>query len=144
MCLDDWIFMSMKFFICCRKKRGLRTLPHELTSQSISVIHVYFVSVFHGWHWNLMLMFCCFTCESAVTEAELDRLKQALKILSAAEKQLQHSNERSTWFTAALLHLGESQSLENIQSSINNNQSIRSSDGVISDMVYNSRFCKDR
>ncbi|XP_042433621.1 protein STICHEL-like isoform X1 [Zingiber officinale] len=80
----------------------------------------------------------------SLTEAELDRLKQALKILSAAEKQLQHSNERSTWFTAALLRLGDRQSLERIQFSDNNNQSIRSSDGMISDMVYSSRFCKDR
>ncbi|KAG6477144.1 hypothetical protein ZIOFF_066396 [Zingiber officinale] len=79
----------------------------------------------------------------SLTEAELDRLKQALKILSAAEKQLQHSNERSTWFTAALLRLGDRQSLERIQFSNNNNQSIRSSDGMISDMVYSSRFCKD-
>nr|DAD38812.1 TPA_asm: hypothetical protein HUJ06_013134 [Nelumbo nucifera] len=41
-----------------------------------------------------------------LTEAELERLKQALKLLSEAEKQLRVSSERSTWFTAALLQLG--------------------------------------
>ncbi|XWS16631.1 hypothetical protein CRYUN_Cryun34aG0107300 [Craigia yunnanensis] len=42
----------------------------------------------------------------ALTEAELERLKDALKLLSEAEKQLRVSNERSTWFTATLLQLG--------------------------------------
>lgn len=41
-----------------------------------------------------------------VTEAEMDRLKHALKLLSEAEKQLRVSSERSTWFTATLLQLG--------------------------------------
>ncbi|XP_062026513.1 protein STICHEL isoform X1 [Rosa rugosa] len=41
-----------------------------------------------------------------LTEAELERLKHALKILSEAEKQLRVSSERSTWFTATLLQLG--------------------------------------
>lgn len=42
----------------------------------------------------------------AVTEAEMDRLKHALRLLSEAEKQLRVSSERSTWFTATLLQLG--------------------------------------
>ncbi|XVF75108.1 hypothetical protein PTKIN_Ptkin13bG0161500 [Pterospermum kingtungense] len=42
----------------------------------------------------------------ALTEAELERLKDALKLLSEAEKQLRVSSERSTWFTATLLQLG--------------------------------------
>ncbi|KAM1120553.1 hypothetical protein ACFXTH_044675 [Malus domestica] len=41
-----------------------------------------------------------------LAEAELERLKHALKILSEAEKQLRVSSERSTWFTATLLQLG--------------------------------------
>ncbi|KAM7252341.1 hypothetical protein ACFE04_024224 [Oxalis oulophora] len=41
-----------------------------------------------------------------LTEAELERLKHALKLLSKAEKQLRLSSERSTWFTATLLQLG--------------------------------------
>lgn len=45
-------------------------------------------------------------CPTLVTEAELERLKHALKILSEAEKQLRVSSERSTWFTATLLQLG--------------------------------------
>ncbi|XP_042388195.1 protein STICHEL-like [Zingiber officinale] len=80
----------------------------------------------------------------SLTEAELDRLKQALKILSDAERQLRHSCERSTWFTAALLQLGASQYLENTQSCNNSKQSTRCSDGMVSGTVYNSRFCKDR
>ncbi|KAE8696135.1 2-C-methyl-D-erythritol 4-phosphate cytidylyltransferase [Hibiscus syriacus] len=42
----------------------------------------------------------------ALTEAEVERLKDALKLLSEAEKQLRVSSERATWFTAALLQLG--------------------------------------
>ncbi|XP_058097515.1 protein STICHEL [Magnolia sinica] len=46
----------------------------------------------------------------SLTESEVERLKQALKILSEAEKQLRVSSERSTWFTAALLQLGSGHS----------------------------------
>ncbi|XXG87034.1 hypothetical protein AAC387_Pa11g1820 [Persea americana] len=53
----------------------------------------------------------------SLTEAELERLKQALKILSEAEKQLRVSSERSTWFTAALLQLGSGHSLYSTYSS---------------------------
>ncbi|CAA6662434.1 unnamed protein product [Spirodela intermedia] len=42
----------------------------------------------------------------SLTNAEVNRLQQALRILSDAEKQLRLSSERSTWFTAALLQLG--------------------------------------
>jgi hypothetical protein len=49
---------------------------------------------------------------SVVTDAELERLQQALKILSDAEKQLRLSSERSTWFTAALLQLGSGRDSE--------------------------------
>ncbi|KAL5982801.1 hypothetical protein ACLOJK_016878 [Asimina triloba] len=41
----------------------------------------------------------------SLTESEVKRLKQALKILSEAGKQLRISSECSTWFTAALLQL---------------------------------------
>lgn len=49
-----------------------------------------------------------------VTEAEIERLQQALKILSDAEKHLRLSSERSTWFTAALLQLGSSHSSDSL------------------------------
>lgn len=42
----------------------------------------------------------------SLNEAELERLKHALRLLSEAEKQLRVSSERSTWFTATLLQLG--------------------------------------
>ncbi|XP_039802503.1 protein STICHEL-like isoform X2 [Panicum virgatum] len=42
----------------------------------------------------------------SLMDAELERLQQALKILSDAEKQIRVSSERPTWFTAALLQLG--------------------------------------
>ncbi|CAN6458212.1 unnamed protein product [Victoria cruziana] len=42
----------------------------------------------------------------SLTEAELESLRHALKILSEAEKQLRLSSDRSTWFTAALLQIG--------------------------------------
>ena len=41
-----------------------------------------------------------------MTVSEVNRLQEALGILSDAEKQLRVSSERSTWFTAALLQLG--------------------------------------
>ncbi|CAN8293510.1 unnamed protein product [Cochlearia groenlandica] len=41
-----------------------------------------------------------------LSEAEMDRLKHALKILSEAEKQLRVTTDRSTWFIATLLQLG--------------------------------------
>ncbi|KAK1310310.1 hypothetical protein QJS10_CPA08g00969 [Acorus calamus] len=45
----------------------------------------------------------------SLTEAELAKLQEALNVLSEAEKQLRHSSERSTWFTAALLQLCSNQ-----------------------------------
>ncbi|KAL5225127.1 hypothetical protein ABZP36_011766 [Zizania latifolia] len=48
----------------------------------------------------------------SLTDAELERLQEALKILSDAEKQIRLSSERSTWFTAALLQLGSGHSSE--------------------------------
>ncbi|WOL02395.1 protein STICHEL-like [Canna indica] len=80
----------------------------------------------------------------SLTEAELDRLRQALKILSDAEKQLRHSSERSTWFSAALLQLGDGHNLEKAHSSNNTKHSTRVSDGVVSDIIYNLRICNRR
>ncbi|XP_076936335.1 protein STICHEL-like [Bidens hawaiensis] len=51
-------------------------------------------------------------CGRSLTETEVERLKQALKLLSEAEKQLRVSSERSTWFTATLLQLGSVQSAD--------------------------------
>ncbi|KAG2323768.1 hypothetical protein Bca4012_038051 [Brassica carinata] len=41
-----------------------------------------------------------------LSEAEMERLKHALKILSEAENQLRVTTDRSTWFIATLLQLG--------------------------------------
>ncbi|PIA47018.1 hypothetical protein AQUCO_01400021v1 [Aquilegia coerulea] len=59
----------------------------------------------------------------SLTEAELERLKQALKLLLEAEKQLRVSSERSTWFTAALLQLGSVPSPDPSHSSSSRKQS---------------------
>ncbi|XP_077231606.1 protein STICHEL-like [Tasmannia lanceolata] len=53
----------------------------------------------------------------SLTEVELERLMQALKILSEAEKQLRVSSERSTWFAAALLQLGSGHATDTYSSS---------------------------
>ncbi|PKA65029.1 hypothetical protein AXF42_Ash019041 [Apostasia shenzhenica] len=50
------------------------------------------------------------SCQTAASEesfwgVELGRLQSALEILTVAEKQLRHSSDRSTCFTAALLQL---------------------------------------
>ncbi|KAJ4795682.1 DNA polymerase III subunit gamma/tau [Rhynchospora pubera] len=60
-----------------------------------------------------------------LTEAELERLQQALKILSDAEKQIRLSSERSTWFTAALLQLGSSSLSDTNQSRTSSKKSAR-------------------
>ncbi|XP_031494271.1 protein STICHEL-like 3 isoform X2 [Nymphaea colorata] len=44
-----------------------------------------------------------------LSKEEMERLRQALKTLSEAEKQLRMSNDRLTWLTAALLQLAPEQ-----------------------------------
>ncbi|KAK9167832.1 hypothetical protein Scep_003023 [Stephania cephalantha] len=63
----------------------------------------------------------------SLTEAELQRLKQALKLLLEAEKQLRTSSERSTWFTAALLQLGSVHSSDPTNTSSSRKQNSKSS-----------------
>ncbi|KAJ6811738.1 protein STICHEL-like 4 [Iris pallida] len=46
---------------------------------------------------------------SSLSKEDMERLRQALKTLSEAEKQLRMSNDRSTWLTAALLQLAPDQ-----------------------------------
>lgn len=66
--------------------------------------------------------------DSPVTEAELERLKHALKLLSESEKQLRLSSERSTWFTATLLQLGSVPSADPTPSGSSRRQSSRTTD----------------
>ncbi|CAL9759470.1 unnamed protein product [Musa acuminata subsp. burmannicoides] len=82
----------------------------------------------------------------SVTEAELERLQLALKILSDAEKQLRHSSERSTWFTAALLQLGSAHNLELHRISSSSTSSKRNAiknSNTVSGMEKNSPFCEN-
>lgn len=65
---------------------------------------------------------------TVVTEAELERLKDALKLLSEAEKQLRVSSERSTWFTATLLQLGSLPSPDLSQSGSSRRQSSKTTE----------------
>ncbi|XP_072950811.1 protein STICHEL-like [Typha angustifolia] len=76
-------------------------------------------------------------CGRSLTEAELERLQQALKILSDAEKQLRLSSERSTWFTAALLQLGGQNSEVN-QSNSSSKQSAKKTNDSATEIVRNS------
>ncbi|CAN1301070.1 Protein STICHEL [Linum perenne] len=64
----------------------------------------------------------------SLTEAEVGRLKSSLKLLSEAEKQLQFSSDRSTWFTATLLQLGSVPSLEITHSSSSKRGSSRTTE----------------
>ncbi|KAA8545388.1 hypothetical protein F0562_020172 [Nyssa sinensis] len=64
----------------------------------------------------------------SLSEAELERLKHALKLLSEAEKQLRVSSERSTWFTATLLQLGSVSSPDPTQSGSNRRQSSKTNE----------------
>lgn len=63
-----------------------------------------------------------------LTEAELERLKRALKLLSEAEKQLRVSSERSTWFTATLLQLGSISSPDRTHSGSSRRQSSKATE----------------
>lgn len=71
-----------------------------------------------------------------LSEAELDRLKHALKLLSEAEKQLRVSTERATWFTATLLQLGSVPSPDQTQSGSSRKQSSKASDEDLSSAHY--------
>ncbi|KAG5525693.1 hypothetical protein RHGRI_032105 [Rhododendron griersonianum] len=64
----------------------------------------------------------------SLNEAELDRLKHALKLLSEAEKQLRVSSERSTWFTATLLQLGSVNSSDSTHSGGSRRQSSKTTE----------------
>ncbi|CAI8615860.1 unnamed protein product [Vicia faba] len=64
----------------------------------------------------------------SLNEVELERLKNALKLLSEAEKQLRTSSERSTWFTATLLQLGSVPSSDITQSSSSRRQSYKTTE----------------
>lgn len=64
----------------------------------------------------------------SLNETELERLKNALKLLSEAEKQLRTSSERSTWFTATLLQLGSVPSSDVTQSSSSRRQSCKTTE----------------
>ncbi|XP_048334946.2 protein STICHEL [Ziziphus jujuba] len=63
-----------------------------------------------------------------LTEAEVERLKHALKLLSESEKQLRISSERSTWFTATLLQLGSLPSPDLTLSGSSRRQSSKTTD----------------
>ena len=75
-----------------------------------------------------------------MNEAELDRLKQALKLLSEAEKQLRVSSERSTWFTATLLQLGSVASSDATQSGSSRRQSSKTTEGDPSSASREAHF----
>ncbi|PPR89627.1 hypothetical protein GOBAR_AA31055 [Gossypium barbadense] len=75
----------------------------------------------------------------ALTEAEVERLKDALKLLSEAEKQLRVSSERSTWFTATLLQLGSLPSPDLSQSGSSRRQSAKT---IEDDLQSTSREAK--
>ncbi|XP_014509279.1 protein STICHEL [Vigna radiata var. radiata] len=64
----------------------------------------------------------------SLNESELERLKNALKLLSEAEKQLRTSSERCTWFTATLLQLGSTPSPDLTQSSSSRRQSCKTTE----------------
>ncbi|KVI11328.1 protein STICHEL-like [Cynara cardunculus var. scolymus] len=80
----------------------------------------------------------------SLTEAELERLKHALKLLSEAEKQLRLSSERSTWFTATLLQLGSAPSADPTPSGSSRRQSSRTTDDDPSATFKDIYFQKQR
>ncbi|KAG5248604.1 STICHEL family protein [Salix suchowensis] len=79
-----------------------------------------------------------------LTEAELVRLKHALRLLSEAEKQLRISSDRSTWFTATLLQLGSTPSMDLTQSSSSRRQSSRTTEEDPSSVSKESNVYKPK
>ncbi|XP_024310617.1 protein STICHEL-like 1 isoform X1 [Brachypodium distachyon] len=73
-----------------------------------------------------------------ITDAELERLQQALKILSDAEKQIRLSSERATWFTAALLQLGSGHDSEVTQSRSSSKKSAKTTSDAVLEAVRES------
>ncbi|KAL9306128.1 Protein STICHEL-like 1 [Arabidopsis thaliana] len=67
-----------------------------------------------------------------LTEADLERLKHAMKLLSEAEKQLRVSTDRSTWFIATLLQLGSMPSPGTTHTGSSRRQSSRATEESIS------------
>jgi hypothetical protein len=57
--------------------------------------------------YSICILFLCFCLIifSTIAEADLQKLSDALRILSEAEKQLRISKNQTTWFTVALLQL---------------------------------------
>ncbi|KAL8208857.1 hypothetical protein R6Q57_008269 [Mikania cordata] len=80
----------------------------------------------------------------SLTEAEVERLKQALKLLSEAEKQLRVSSERSTWFTATLLQLGCFPSADPTPLGSGRRQSSRTTDDELSANFKHIYFQKQK
>ncbi|KAI3857300.1 hypothetical protein MKX03_003142 [Papaver bracteatum] len=99
--------------------------PMALTSQLAGLIMDIIAGTYH-----LVNSKCSssFFAGRSLTDAELERLKQALKLLSEAERQLRVSSERSTWFTAALLQLGSVTSSNLTNSGSSRKQSSRATD----------------
>ncbi|KAJ0574206.1 putative DNA-directed DNA polymerase [Helianthus annuus] len=80
----------------------------------------------------------------SLTEAEVERLKQALKLLSESEKQLRVSSERSTWFTATLLQLGGVPSSDPTPLGSGRRQSSRTTDDDLSATFKDIYFQKHK
>ncbi|KAK2993648.1 hypothetical protein RJ640_019288 [Escallonia rubra] len=80
----------------------------------------------------------------SLNEAELERLKHALKLLSEAEKQLRVSSERSTWFTATLLQLGSVPSPDPTHSGSSRRQSSKTTEEDPSSTLGDSIAQKER
>nr|KAJ0215355.1 hypothetical protein LSAT_V11C300127750 [Lactuca sativa] len=82
--------------------------------------------------------------DSLFDEAEIERLKHALKLLSEFEKQLRLSSERSTWFTATLLQLGLVPSANPTPSGSSRRQSSRTTEDDPSATYQDIYFQKQR
>ncbi|KAF8725374.1 hypothetical protein HU200_019891 [Digitaria exilis] len=78
----------------------------------------------------------------SLTDEELERLQQALKILSDAEKQIRVSSERPTWFTAALLQLGCGHSSDMNQPKSSTREHLKASNDDMSEAARESSSSK--
>ncbi|XP_020579318.1 protein STICHEL [Phalaenopsis equestris] len=75
----------------------------------------------------------------SLTEYDLKRLEQALKILSDAEKQLKHSSEHSSILTTALLQIASAKNMESTQPNISRKHSTAKMNADIKKSTFYNR-----
>lgn len=98
--LEQNLFVHLIYYVSYRLPRFILFIFHCPLSTRISTLSSYSILSFNIWK-----PFFIYNFLIAVSNEDMEKLRQALKTLSEAEKQLRMSNDKLTWLTAALLQL---------------------------------------